>query len=182
MPRMILRRAAALAVLAFVPSLARAADAPKPAVAEKVSYYKQVRPIFQAHCQGCHQPAKARGEYVMTEFAKLLAGGESGEKAVVPGQPEHSKLIADITPDKDGKAKMPENKPALTETDLNLIRRWVAEGAADDTPTNAKERYTQDNPPVYTRPPVIASIDFSPDGQTIAVAGFHEALLCSADR
>ena len=24
-----------------------------------VSYYKQIRPIFQAHCQGCHQPAKA---------------------------------------------------------------------------------------------------------------------------
>ena len=25
----------------------------------KVSYDKQIRPIFQAQCQGCHQPAKA---------------------------------------------------------------------------------------------------------------------------
>src|SRR5580765_4951412 len=148
-------RATALAFVLLVPALTGAADAPAP---EKVSYYKQVRTIFQAHCQGCHQPAKARGEYVMTDFAKLLAGGESGEKAVTAGKPEHSKLIADIMPDKDGKAKMPENKPALTETDLNLIRRWVVEGAVDDTPANAKERYTQDNPPVYTRPPVIASI------------------------
>jgi WD40 repeat protein len=176
-------RVIALALVAFVPAVARADNSP-PAHAggsEKVSYYKQVRPIFQAHCQGCHQPAKARGEYVMTDFAKLLAGGESGEKAVVPGKLETSKLIADITPDKDGKAKMPENKPALTETDLNLIRRWVVEGAVDDTPANAKERYTQDNPPLYTRPPVIASVDFSPDGQLIAVAGFHEVLLCSAE-
>src|SRR5437879_2484516 len=103
-------RSAALAVLALTPALARAADTPPAAPAprsEKVSYYKQVRPIFQAHCQGCHQPAKARGEYVMTDFAKLLAGGESGEKAVLPGHPDKSKLISDIMPDKDGKAKMP---------------------------------------------------------------------------
>gem|GEM_PF-3821029 len=26
----------------------------KPAEGSKVSYYKQVRPIFQAQCQGCH--------------------------------------------------------------------------------------------------------------------------------
>ena len=33
---------------------------------QPVSYYKQIRPIFQAHCQGCHQPAKSSGAYVMT--------------------------------------------------------------------------------------------------------------------
>ena len=43
--------------------------------AEPVSYYKQIRPIFQANCQGCHQPAKAKGGYVMTTFEQLLAGG-----------------------------------------------------------------------------------------------------------
>src|SRR5207247_4280254 len=63
-----------------------------------VSYYQQVRPIFQAHCQGCHQPAKARGEFVMTAFDKLLAGGESGQNAVVPHHPDQSKLVADLPP------------------------------------------------------------------------------------
>ena len=43
----------------------------------QVSYYKQIRPIFQAHCQGCHQPAKQGGDYVMTSFERLLKGGES---------------------------------------------------------------------------------------------------------
>src|SRR5262249_14113668 len=37
-----------------------------------------------------------------------------------------------------------------------------------------------EHPPAYTRPPVIASIDFSPDGQLLAVAGFHEVLLVNA--
>ena len=52
----------------------RAADA-KPT--GKVSYYREIRPILQANCQGCHQPAKSKGGFVMTDFKKLLAGGET---------------------------------------------------------------------------------------------------------
>ena len=37
------------------------ADPPK--AAGKVSYFKDVRPLFVQHCQGCHQPAKAKGGY-----------------------------------------------------------------------------------------------------------------------
>ena len=44
------------------------------AAGPKVSYDKQIRPIFQAHCQGCHQPAKAGGGYVMTAFDRMLDG------------------------------------------------------------------------------------------------------------
>src|SRR3954467_11369846 len=76
-----------------------------------VSYFKKIRPIFQANCQGCHQPAKAKGGDVMTDFAKLLEGGESvkdGEHAVMPKDPEHSLLVKQITPDKEkGEAEMP---------------------------------------------------------------------------
>ena len=49
----------------------------KPGAAASVSYYEQVLPIFQANCQGCHQPAKMSGGYLMTEFPKLLVGGAS---------------------------------------------------------------------------------------------------------
>jgi WD40 repeat protein/mono/diheme cytochrome c family protein len=163
-----------------VPLPAFADGANEKAAPAKVSYYKQVRPIFQAHCQGCHQPAKARGEYVMTAFDKLLAGGESGDRAIVAGQPDKSNLVELITP-ADGKAKMPEGKNPLDATDIEVIRKWIAEGAADDTPANARERYDADHPPVYTRPPVIATLDFAPDGKLLAVGGFHEVLLCDAD-
>ena len=59
---------------------------------QEVSYWKEVRPIFQAHCQGCHQPAKPNGEYVMTRFDALVEGGESGEAAIVPGDVDASYL------------------------------------------------------------------------------------------
>ena len=72
------------------------AMAPAEAADKPVSYWKQVRPVFQANCQGCHQPAKAKGGYVMTDFARLLAGGESGHKAVIASQPDASALIASM--------------------------------------------------------------------------------------
>jgi len=37
----------------------------------KVSFYRDIRPIFQTHCHGCHQPAKQGGDYVMTSYAQL---------------------------------------------------------------------------------------------------------------
>ena len=152
-----------------------AAVAPVP-----VSYYKQVRPIFQAQCQGCHQPAKAGGGYVMTSFARLLAGGESKAAAVVPKKPDESNLLDLITP-VDGKAEMPKDKPALAAAEIEVVRKWVAQGAVDDTPEAARVRYDKDHPPVYSRPPVITALDFSPDGTLLAVAGFHEVLLWKAD-
>ena len=172
--------------LATVTSFSFAAAPPKKIVEDPnapVSFFKKIRPLFQANCQGCHQPARAKGGYVMTDFAKLLDGGESvadGFHAIVPKDPDHSLLVKQITPDQ-GHAEMPPKKAPLADPDLALIRRWIAEGAVDDTPPNAKQRYDAAHPPVYQRPPVITSLDFSPDGSLLAVAGFHEVLLWKSD-
>ena len=149
-----------------------------------VSFYKHIRPIFQANCNGCHQPAKKKSGYLMTDFARLLEGGddakEAGKKAVVPGQPGASLLVEQITPH-DGKAEMPPKKAPLAEKDIARIRKWIAEGAKNDTPENARQKIDAEHPPVYQQPPVIASLDFSPDGTLLAVAGFHEVLVWKSD-
>ena len=140
--------------------------------ANPVSYYTQIRPILQARCQGCHQPAKSQGDYVMTSFDALVAGGESGEVAISPGDPSASLLLERIT-SVDGEAEMPPEGPPLAEAEVELIRRWVEQGAADDTPENAAQRYDADNPPKYTRPPVVTSLEYSPDGRMLASSGLH---------
>jgi len=145
-------------------------------VSGKVSYYGQIRPIFQANCQGCHQPAKSKGGYVMTDFKKLLAGGDTEGVAIVPAHPDKSSVLKMITPE-NGEAQMPKGKPPLLETEIALIKSWIQQGAADDTPADAKRHYDMEHPPVYSRPAVITSLDFSPDGKLLAVAGFHEVLL-----
>ena len=169
-----------VAVFALIASPAAAADPPA-AVPAKVSYYRDVRPIFQQHCQGCHQPAKAGGGYVMTDFAAMQKTGESGKPAVVAGKPEASYLIEMLTV-KDGKAEMPQKadplKPVLVET----IAKWIKDGAKDDTPASAKSVLVDaDHPPVYHLPPVVTSLAFSTDGKLLAVSGYHEILLHHAD-
>jgi mono/diheme cytochrome c family protein len=151
-----------------------------PASGAAISYDKQIRPIFQAYCQGCHQPAKAGGGYVMTAFDLMLAGGKSKAAAIVPQKPEESFLIDQITP-AGGEAEMPRGQKPLGPSDIELITRWIAQGAVDDTPQNTRARYDMDHPPVYTRPPVITALDYSPDGTLLAVAGFHEVLLVRGD-
>ncbi len=143
-----------------------------------VSYHREIQPIFARHCLGCHQEAKPQGGYVMTRFDRLLAGGESGEPAVVPGDPEAGTLLVQITP-VDGVAEMPKKGPPLPEQDISLIRRWIVEGARDDSPSSAIA-FTRDTPPVYTRAPAITSIDATSVGNLIAVAGFHEVILLDA--
>src|SRR5215831_7268458 len=104
--------------------------------AGQVSYYRDVRPILQANCQGCHQPAKSKGGYVMTDFKRLLAGGDSEGAAIVPGQPDKSAILKMITP-QDGEVRMPKGKTPLMESEVTLLRTWIEQGAEDDTPADA---------------------------------------------
>jgi WD40 repeat protein len=178
-------RAAACVAVGMAEILSAKADAgggpEKKPQASKVSYYREVRPILQANCQGCHQPAKSKGGYVMTDFKKLLAGGDSGHTAIIPGQPGESPIVKMITP-QDGEVRMPKGKPPLAADEVALIKTWIAQGGADDTPADAKQHYDLEHPPIYTRPPVVTSLDFSPDGKMLAVAGFHEVLLYDTDQ
>ena len=171
----------------ILPSLALAAttwsgtvSAAEEAEGRPVSYWNDIRPILQASCQGCHQPAKAKGDYVLTDVARLIAGGESDEPAVVATRPEESYFLEQIIPNEKGKAEMPPKDDPLHESEIALIRRWIAEGAVDDTPENAFQKYDMEHPPVYAVPPVVTSLDYSPDGSLLAVAGFHEVLLHKA--
>src|SRR5438105_3463256 len=66
-----------LAALSWAGNTAWGADE-QPASAGLVSFYRQVRPILQRNCTGCHQPAKAGGKLVLTSYATIKAGGEQG--------------------------------------------------------------------------------------------------------
>ena len=155
--------------------------APKPKKAtppaRKVSYHQEVREIFRKRCQGCHQPANKNGNLVLTSFALVMKGGKQGP-LIVRGKPDQSLLIKYVI---GPEPKMPISGDPLTKQQIEALRLWILQGAQDDSPRQAVRAYTRENPPKYVASPVLTALAISPDGQTLAVSGFHEILLRSAD-
>lgn len=157
---------------------AQAADKKDAAkLAGPVSYYRQVRPILQRSCSGCHQPAKRGGKLLLTSYEGFKTGGENGA-AFVPGKPEESLVVQYIS---GPKPEMPKNGDPLKPLQIEIISKWIGQGAKDDTPSSVQDPVTGENPPKYSSPPVIPALAYSPDSSLLAVAGFHEVLLHKAD-
>jgi WD40 repeat protein len=159
-----------VAVLVLAPMVVMAGDA-KP-----VSYYHDLVPILKRSCTGCHHPGKLKGGLDLTTFVALQKGGKDGP-TFKPGDPEASKILEEVS----GKEpSMPKEGDPLSEAEVALLARWIREGAKDDTPADAGS-FKLAAPPVYSSPPSVSSIAYSPDGKSLAVSGYHEVLLYDAD-
>jgi hypothetical protein len=141
-----------------------------------VSYYKDVVPILKRSCTGCHHPGKLKGELDLTTHVAFAKGGKHGA-AFKAGNPKDSSVIEEISGDEPS---MPKEGDPLTKAEVALFARWIQEGAMDDTPTNANS-FKLAAPPIYTKPPVISALAYSPDGTKLAVSGYHEVLVHAAD-
>ena len=143
--------------------IAHAADAP--------SFTRDVRPLLQRQCQGCHQPSSKAGNLDLTTFEGFTKGGNRG-----PAAPLLVKYLKG-----ESQPRMPLGGAALPNDQIDLIAAWLAAGAKDDTAKSAADTISAAHPPVYTQAPVISALAFSPDGQTLAVSGYREILLHKAD-
>jgi WD40 repeat protein len=141
-----------------------------------VSFHRDLTPILKRSCTGCHHPGKLKGNLDLTTHATFFKGGKNGP-GFQPGQPTNSIVIEEISGDEPS---MPKEGDPLTREEVALFTRWILEGARDDTPTNANS-FKLAAPPVYTKAPVISALAFSPDGKQLAVSGYHEVLVHSAD-
>ena len=148
-----------------------------PPVAKPVSFYRQVRPLLQRHCSGCHQPAKQGGNLQLVSYDLFKKGGENGP-AFVPGHPNESVIVKQIS---GAKPEMPLNSDPLTAKQIDTIRNWIDQGATDDTPAVAKDDISAEKPPIYATSPVITALAYSPDSTLLAVSGYHEVLLHQTD-
>jgi len=154
--------------------------APQEAPSTPVSYVRDVEPLLRRACFGCHQPAKAKGKLDLTSHGALMRGGRGGP-AVVPGNPEESLLLELVMPFDGDPPEMPIDAEPLDEAQVELLRRWIEEGAEDDTPPGTAPLFDAERPPTYARPPALTGLDHSPDGAWLAVSGYHEVLVGAAD-
>ena len=138
------------------------------------SFTRDVRPILQQHCQGCHQPASMSSGLDLTSLSAFQKGGKRGP-AFVSGKPDESLAIRYITGAMQ--PRMPLGGEPLKEQQIEALRTWIAAGAVDDS----QPELSSNGPIIYMQPPVITALRFSPDGSTIAVSGNREVLLHKAD-
>jgi len=144
--------------------------------AKPVSYFHEVVPILKRSCTGCHHPAKLKGELDLTTYATFQKGGKHGP-SFKPDTPEESRVLEEISGEEPN---MPKEGDPLTKDEVALFERWIKEGAKDDTPPEANS-FKLSAAPVYTVLPAISTMAFSPDGNLLAVSGYHEVVLHKHD-
>jgi hypothetical protein len=101
--------------------------------AEKpIDFNRDIRPIFSENCYACHGPDHnkrkngLRFDHQEEPFQKL----ESGKIAIVPGDLANSEMIRRITTsDPDDHMPPPDSLNQLSKEQIELLKRWVKEGA-----------------------------------------------------
>ncbi|MFN7805460.1 MAG: DUF1549 domain-containing protein, partial [Planctomycetaceae bacterium] len=113
----------ALWLLAVAP-LAAAEPAP-------IDYLRDIRPLLSRTCYNCHGPdeGERKAGLRLDRRADATATLETGSRAIVPGKVTESELWERITTT-DAQLKMPPGGSGeLTPPQVELIRRWIEQGA-----------------------------------------------------
>ena len=98
---------------------------------DRIDFNADVRPILSDRCFKCHGPGanNQRSDYRVDTFEHATA--DLGDYyGIVPGNAEDSELYYRlITDDEIDLMPPPENKVALTEEEIDIIKRWINQGA-----------------------------------------------------
>jgi mono/diheme cytochrome c family protein len=110
---------------------APAQQKPKRTAAPKIDFAREVLPILSTNCFACHGPDEhsRQGKLRLDTRAGALAKAASGRAAVLPGKAAVSHLMERVTA--SGALKMPPaaSGKKLSARDIDILRRWVAQGA-----------------------------------------------------
>jgi len=150
-------RATFLALLAFV-AFFRPDGATHVQAAERpLDFGRDIRPILSDRCFACHGPddLERKGRLRLDHRDNAIQPAKSGAAAIVPGKPEESELIKRlVTHDVDDVMPPPKTGKTVTSGQVDLFRRWIAQGAP------YREHWSfipPERPPVPT-PPATAEV------------------------
>jgi len=98
--------------------------------AAEVDFRRDILPILSDKCYHCHGPdAKARKANLRFDTKEGAFRRRKGKSVIVPGNSAASELIRRITADEDERMPPPESNRNLTSKQIDLLKKWVDEGA-----------------------------------------------------
>jgi hypothetical protein len=102
------------------------------ATEEAIDFQRQIQPILAEHCAQCHgrDEATRHGGLRLDIREQALEGGDSGEPAIVPGEPDASLILKRVTSEEEWEMMPPpdENHP-LSNQQKALLAEWIRQGA-----------------------------------------------------
>lgn len=95
---------------------------------KQVDYNTQIKPLLNKNCITCHGGVKKAAGFSLLFKQEALAPAKSGKLAIVPGDADASEMIRRLTLS-DPDERMPLDHPALKPDEIDLLRRWIDQGA-----------------------------------------------------
>ncbi len=123
-----------MALFARQPTASRPkSDRAATAATTAIDFARDIRPLLERSCVGCHGTEKPRAGFSMASRESLLKGGLSGEAAIVPGYGDDSPLLHYVLGRIEDLEMPPldrrEKYPPLTPAEVEQLRTWIDAGA-----------------------------------------------------
>jgi mono/diheme cytochrome c family protein len=98
---------------------------------QSVDFATQIRPIISAKCFACHGPDEgSRKAKLRLDLREEAIKDRKGVRAIVPGDVNASEVVKRITStDPDEVMPPPKSGHKLSAQEMELLKRWIAQGA-----------------------------------------------------
>ena len=126
-----------------------------------VVFATQIRPILASRCYPCHGPDIQQHGLRLDSLQAILTGSANG-KVVIPGDSQNSHVVRRLLGLEQ--PQMPYGGPPLSAEQIDLVRKWIDEGAQgpDSTePVVAAAAPIDDVKPAHNAPE--KPVDFNRD-------------------
>ena len=94
----------------------------------RVDYNTQIKPLLNKNCIVCHGGVKKASGFSLLFRHEAVAPAKSGKPAIIPGDADASEMIRRLTLT-DPDERMPLDHPALKPDEIDLLRKWIDQGA-----------------------------------------------------
>lgn len=95
---------------------------------KQIDFSTQIKPILNTKCITCHGGVKKNSGFSLLFKEEAFAATKSGKPAIIPGDAAGSEFIKRLH-EEDPELRMPYEKPKLSEEEIDLLTKWVDQGA-----------------------------------------------------